>query len=83
LYGGLDDDHLFAPQQTALARMRIKTCHRKMRRTPCGRQFSAVGDAQCFQNVVDRDGVYRLAQGLVDGDQDGFEFSVGQHHAHW
>ena len=53
-----------------------------MRGTPCGGQFSAVGNSQSFQNAVYRDGVDRLAQGLVDGDQDGFEFPIGQHHAH-
>ena len=82
-YGRLDDVHLFAPQQTTLTCMRVKSCHCKMRRTPCKSQFSAMGDAQCLQNDVHRDGVNRLAQRLVDGDQDGFELSIGQHHAHW
>ena len=62
--------------------MRVETCHGKMRGTPCGGQFSAVGNSQSFQNAVYRDGVDRLAQWLVDGDQDGFELPIGQHHAH-
>lgn len=81
LDGRGDDLDLLAPEQPALAGMRVQPGHRDARRAlpPGG---GGMRDAQRAQHGVVGDELDRLAQRDVDRHQHHTQLLVGQHHAH-
>ena len=92
--GGGDGVDFFAPEHAAFACVGVEACYGDDGGAGgliggwCAglclellRQ-EAVGDGDCLQQLLLRDGFYGLAQADVDAVEYGFEFGVGEHHAY-
>ena len=77
-----NDGLLLAAKQAAFTGMRIQPGHGDARRPAQAGAHGSVRNTQRLQHIVKSHSLDGVTQRHMDADQHGFQFVIGQHHAH-